>query len=417
MDAIPTSFLFIALVACLLASAFFSASETAMMAVNRYRLKARVAKNERAAILTQALLHKIEKLLGVILLGSSFVNSSAATLSTVIAFRVAGDEEWVLGVATALVTFSILIFSEAFPKVIAASRPEPVALASSYLLAALLKILSPIVYVVNIFVRGLLKIFRLGLESESSTKISPEELRLLVLEAGNFIEKKHHSILMNLFDLESITVNDVMTPRHQIEALDLAASADEIKRQLVTCHHTRLPVYEADSDNILGVVHVRMVPHLFQQEAIDIAMREVIRDPYFIPSGTPLFTQLQRFQETQQRLGLVVDEYGEMLGLVTLEDILEQMVGEFTTTSPNQVSLFKLQKDGSALIDGKAGLRELNRKLGCRFPVDGPKTLNGLILEFFEDIPEAGTCLQISEHRLEIVQTQGRSIKSVRLYP
>lgn len=416
MEDIPISWLFFGLILCIFASAFFSASETAMMALNRYRLNSQAREGNRFARKTQSLLKETDRLLGVILLGNTLLNTLAATLTTLISARLFAGNELALGLATLLVGFAILVFSEATPKVLAASYPQPLAYAASYPLAFLLKLFNPAVWFVNIFVAAMIRLLRLTQNSGEHSPLSSEELRLLVLEAGNFIEKKHHSILLNLFELESITVDDVMTPRHEIESIDLSAPEEEIRRQLATCHHTRLPIHEGNSDDVLGIVHVRKVLHAGLEALTPDSLREIMREPYFIPSGTPLFTQIQAFQENQRRIGLVVDEYGEMRGLVTLEDILEQMVGEFTSNSPATSGMMRAQEDGSTMVDGKSNLRELNRKLGTRFPLDGPKTLNGLILEYFEAIPEAGTCVEIAKHRMEIVQTQDRHIRSVRLY-
>jgi Mg2+/Co2+ transporter CorB len=416
LESIPLSALVLALVACLLTSAFFSAAETAMMALNRYRLHSHAREGNRFALRTAALLKHTDKLLGVILLGNTLINTLSATLSTLITAKLFAGNEFALGIATLLVAFAILVVSEAIPKVLAASYPQQMAYGASYPLSFLLRLFYPAVWFVNLFVAGLLRLFRLRRPDGEHAPLSREELRMLVLEAGHFIEKKHHSILMNLFELENISVDDVMTPRHEIEAINLSAPIDEIRRQLATCHHTRLPVYEDDRDNVLGIVHVRKVLHASLDDITHENLREIIRAPYFIPAGTPLFTQMQAFQENNRRIGLVVDEYGELRGLVTFEDILEQMVGEFTSNSPGYGTLAKPQGDGSTLLDGKANLRELNRKLGTSFPLTGPKTLNGLILEYFEAIPEQGTCLEIAGQRLEIVQTQDRNIKSVRLY-
>lgn len=392
-------------------------SETAMMAINRYRLASRAQAGHRPAILTQRLLQQTDRLLGVILLGNNFVNTICASVATLITFRLIGQNELALGLATSLVTFSILIFSEATPKIIAATHPEPVAYIACYPLYFLLKALYPAVWFVNLFVAALLKLLRLRTEPAGNHALSPEELRLLVVESARFMEKKHHSILLNLFELTNITVDDVMTPRHQIESIDLNADREILHEALLTCHHTRLPVHSGDPDNIIGILHVRKILSMRTEEINPDSLREVMRPAYFIPSGTPLFTQLQNFQENRRRMALVVDEYGELQGLVTLEDILEQIIGEFTTNSPAISGPFSSQADGTLLLDGATLLRDINRKLNTDFPLDGPKTLNGIILEFFEDIPDTGTCMIIAGHRIEIVQTQDRSIKTVRLIP
>ncbi|GAB7127450.1 HlyC/CorC family transporter [Silvimonas sp. JCM 19000] len=417
MDDIPLSELIIALVVCLLSSAFFSASETAMMAVNRFRLNARVQQGHRGAIRTRGLLDHTDRLLGVILLGNTLINTASAALSTVITARMFGTNQYALPIATLIVAFAILVISEATPKVLAANYADKAAVAFSYPLAILQKVFYPAVWFINLFVNGFLKLTRLSGKGHEHTPLSPEELRLLVLESGRFMEKKHQTILLNLFELANITVDDVMTPRHHIEALDLSADAEELRRQLYTCHHTRLPVYDDNPDNMVGILHTRKALSLREEEVDGDTIRTLIRPPYFIPSGTPLFTQLQNFQENRRRIGLVVDEYGELAGLVTLEDILEQIIGEFTTNAPNAASRYEPQADGSYLLDGASSLRELNRKLKLGFPLTGPKTLNGLILEYFEDIPDSGTCLTIAGERLEVVQTQDRSVKVIRLYP
>lgn len=388
-----------------------------MMAVNRYRLKNLVQQGHRGAQLATQLLNNTDKLLGVLLLGNNLINSASASLATVITFRLIGTDELALGIATVTVTFAILVFSEATPKVVAAAYPEKLAVTTSYPLTFLLRIANPAVWFVNLFVKGLLRLMHLNRNSrEEATSLSPEELRILVLEAGNFIDKKHHSILLNLFELQNITVDDVMTPRNQIEAVDIHADNEQLVEQLATAHHTRLPVYADRIDNILGVIHVRKVLHLSRDQITADSLKSIWREPYFIPSGTPLFTQLQKFQEGHRRQGLVVDEYGELMGLVTIEDILEEIIGEFTSSSPIHRGQAISQDDTGFLVEGATLLRELNRKLGCRFLLDGPKTLNGLILQYFQDIPEDSTCLEINGHRLEVLQTQDRQVRVVKIY-
>lgn len=417
MDDIPLSTLVIALLACLLLSGFFSMSETAMMAINRYRLASLSKQGNPAALRTTALLRQTDKLLGVILLGNTLINTAAATLTTLVTAKLFGNNEIALGIGTMLIAFAILIFSEATPKILAANHAEKIALAVSLPLRGLLWLFYPAVWFVNLFVAGLLRLMRLKTPSSEQQPLRPEELKILILEASHFIEKKHHSILLNLFELEKITVDDVMTPRHQVEALDLDRPIEEIRRQLASCQHTRLPIYRDDIGNIQGILHIRKVRLNPHEELNRTAIEDVMRPPYYIPAGTALFTQLQNFQENQRRLGLVVDEYGELQGLVSLEDILELIVGEFTTQTPTQAGQFRQLSDGAYLLEGRAVLRELNRKLQLDFPLEGPKTLNGLILEHFQAIPEDGTCMEIGSNRLEIVQTQDRSIKTVKLYP
>ena len=416
MDDIPLSVLLAVLALILVVSGFFSIAETSMMALNRYRLKYLVKRGNRGAKLTAQLLDKTDKLLGVILLGSNLLNAASATLVTVITVRLLGESEFALTIGTLSVTFAILVFSEITPKVMGAAYPERIAIPSSYILAPLLKLFYPVVWFVNLFVKLLLWLLRLK-PITADTRLNMEELRTLVLEAGHYIPPKHQSIFLNLFELENISVDDIMIPRNQIEAIDLDAPEEMIREQLATSHHTRLPVYRGRLDNIIGVIHIRHVLHQVRGNEINTEMlQEIVREPYFIPAGTSLFSQLQHFQENRHHIGLVVDEYGELLGLVSLEDILEEIVGEFTPHPAAHGGIYP-QDDGSWLVDGSCSLRDLNRKLKLNLPLDGPKTLNGLILEYFEDIPEAGTSFKIAGHTLEIIQTHGRVVKVVRIFP
>jgi Mg2+/Co2+ transporter CorB len=403
------------LIACVLVSAFFSISETSMMAINRYRLKHLSKSGHRGARLASQLLSRTDRLLGMVLLGNNLINAAATTIATVIAIRLFGEGELVLSLSTIAVAFLLLVFSEIAPKVIGASYPERVALAASHVLSPLLKLIGPLVWFINLFVGVLLWILRQKpLGATQAHTLSLEELRTLVLEGGNFLPKKHQNMLLNLFDLQAATVEDVMTPRSQIESIDLDGEPSEIRRQIATCNHTRLPAYRGKLDEVAGIIHVRKILNLgedIQRESL----QKLLREPYFVLMGTPLLTQLQNFQENQDRIGLVVDEYGELMGLISLEDILEEIIGEFTTQSPLQTGSFQRQSDGSILIEGGIPLRELNRKLGMKFPLDGPKTLNGLILEHLREIPEPGTSLRLAGYPLEIVQTQDRVVKSVRL--
>lgn len=419
MEDIPLHIMLLALILLLILSGFFSLSETSMMAINRYRLKHLAKQGNRAALLTTKLLDKTDRLLGVILLGNNLLNTAAATLVAVIISSYFSHNDFALLIGTICVTFAILIFSEITPKVIAAAYPERIALAASYVLTPLLKIFYPVVWFVNLFVSALLFILRLKpREADKTQKISPEELKTLVLEAGHFIQKKHQSMLLNLVDLETVTVDDVMVPRSQVEAIDLDANDELIHNQLLTCHHTLLPVYRGMQDNIVGIVHVRKVLNQMKSGRITAdTLEKVMRESYFIPSGTPLFSQMQLFQSSQNRVGLVVDEYGEWLGLVTLEDIIEEIIGEFTTQAPTHAGAFLKQADGSIIVEGSSLLRDLNRKLGLQLPIDGPKTLNGLILEHFQDIPEAGTGLNIAGYAMEIIQTKNQVVKVVKIYP
>lgn len=419
MDEIPLPLQLGALAILLMISAFFSIAETSLMSLNRYRLRHLARDGHRGARLASQLLSKTDKLLGVILLGNNFSNAASATLVTVISVELFGEGQLVLMFGTLAVTFAILVFSEISPKVIAAAYPEKLAFFCSYLLYPLLKLAYPAVWFINLFVSGVLRILGIKINfADTSHAITMEELRSIVSDAGSYIPKKNRTILLNLFDLEKITVDDVMTAHPQIEAIDFDAPLETILQHISTSHHTRLPVRQGPSEEIIGIIHIRKVMNQLRNGELDLDMlREVISEPYFIPSGTPLYTQMQQFQEKQQRIALVVDEYGELKGLVTLEDILEEIIGDFTTQSPLRTSTYRQEEDGSWLVDGSSSLRNLNKKLGLKLPLEGPRTLNGLVLEHFEDIPEAGTSFKIGSHTLEIVQTQDRIVKSVRIYP
>ena len=419
MDSISTSTLFAALAVLLLTSAFFSASETAMMAINRYRLRHAAESGVRGAMRAQALLNQTDKLLGVILLGNNLVNSASGTLSAVLAIRLFGAGEMVLFVATLLLTFLILVFSEVTPKVLGASFPERVAYPATLLLTPLLKLAYPVVWFVNLFVQGILRVLRIRQpEPGHVNRLGLEELRTIVLESSGLLPREHHRMLVNLLELEDITVDDVMTPRNQIESIDIEDDPERLRRQISTSHHTRLVVQQGSPDTLLGVLHVRRVLHALTGEELDPeTLKENLEEPYFVPAGTPLFTQLRNFQSSRRRLALVVDEYGELQGLVTLEDLLEEMVGEFTTQAPSDMGYLRREEDGSWLAEGSVLLRHLNRKLGLSLPLDGPKTLNGLLLEHFEDIPEAGVSIKLGDVPVEIVQTQDRAVKMARIYP
>lgn len=388
------------------------------MAVNRYRLRTLAKAGHRGARLAEWLLGQTDKLLGVVLLGNNLINAAAAALVTLISFRLFGESELALTLGTLSVTFLILVFSEVTPKVLGAAYPERIAPAASFVLAPMLKLFYPAVWFVNLFVQGLLRLLCLRPDDAAANSMGVEELRTLLAESGSFLPAQHRGILMNLFDLEHVTVDDAMRPRNQIEAIDMAAEADEIVRQLGTSHHARLPVYEGEPNNVLGVVHVRRALARLRETEFDAGeFRAWLREPYFIPSGTSLYTQLAQFQATRQSLGLVVDEYGELLGLVTVEDILEEIVGEFTAERPGGLAPSLREADGSCLVEGAASVRELNRKLGMELPVEGPRTLNGLLLEELEAMPEPGVSVLVAGYPVEIVQVQDRMVKTARIGP
>ena len=417
-DHIPLGWLFGALGAMLAFSGFFSMSETCMMALNRYRLKHLVREGNRGARLASALLDKTDELLAFILAGNTVINAATTILVAEIARRLLGDGDYTLAIATAAASFAILIFAEILPKILGATHSEAIALGASYVLTPLIRITKPIMWVINVIVRWLLKLLRIEQVGESADPLSMEELRTLVLEGGKFIPKKHRTIFLNLFELEDMTVDDTMTPRGQIEHVDLKDELEEVRNKIATAHHTRLVVCEGGLDNVVGVLHVRKVLNATRREQITLEqLREITREPYFVPEGTPLLDQLSNFQDNQRHLGLVVDEYGEILGLVTMKEILEEIVGEFTSQAIGSASLFHKEADGSVIADGFCSLRVLNRKAGFDFPLEGPKTINGLLLEQLEDIPDPGTTVEVSGHVVEIMQVQNRMVKVVRIQP
>jgi Mg2+/Co2+ transporter CorB len=418
MDDIPASTLAITLAVLLLVSGFFSLAETAMMAANRLRLKHRAQRNATGARTALTLLAQTDRLLGVILLGNNLINAACATLTAVLAERLFGAGQWTLAAGTVAITFLILVFSEVTPKVVGAAYADRLAPLVSLGLAPLLKIAKPAVWFVNLFVQALLKLLRIAPPKDGNVTLSQEEIRALVLEGNQYFRGKHRAMLANLFDLEAVTVEDVMVPRPQIHALDLSSKPSLLRQQLATSYHTRLPVYEGSPDQILGILHLKNVVGLMQDGEIDPeSIRPLLRKPYFVPAGTSLLTQLTQFQADRQRIGLVVDEYGELKGLVTIEDIVEEIIGEFTTTAPEAGEGMRREADGSVTVDGMASLRAINRRLGTRFPLGGPKTLNGLIVDHLGDIPEAGASFRVAGQSVEIVQTQDRAVKVVRLLP
>lgn len=395
-------------------------AETALMAANRHRLRHLAKRGNRAAATTLWLLERTDKLLSLILIVNTLINALATALVTAIAISMFGNEESVITIATAAVAFLLIVFAEISPKVIGATYPERIALPISFILKPLMSLAKPVIWFVNLFVSGFLKLLRIKTGGGThEQRLSREELRSIVLEGGNFIPQKHQSILLNLFDLEKISVEDVMTPRAQIEALNLSVPVEEITHQLTTCYHNKLPVYEGEINRIVGILHVRKAMALInQEEELTVAhFRALLSAPYFIPQDTDVLTQLQYFQENHERLAIVVDEYGEVQGLVTLDDIIEEMIGEFTTSMPGatRANAFNWDENGECLLEGSTSLRDINKYLGLSLPLDGPKTLNGLLLEVLRDIPEANIGLKIADCIMEIVQTQNQAIKVVKL--
>lgn len=416
MEDIPLHVLIEALILMILLSAFFSASETAMMSVNRYRLRHLAKGKHRGAALTQTLLQRPDRLIGLILLGSNFVNIAASSLSTIIFYRLMGEAG--IAIAAVLLTLVILIFGEVTPKTLALLQPERIAFPVAYILTPLLRLMYPIVWVTNSIANGLLKLVGVTPQGTAMQQLSRDELRTVVNEAGALIPRRHQRMLLNILDLENVSVDDIMIPRSEIVGIDLDNDMDEILRLLTSSQHTRLPIYREGIDHVLGIIHLRNALYLIAQERLTKeSLQGIAREAYFIPEGTSLHTQLLNFQRQKRRIALVVDEYGDILGLVTLEDILEEIVGEFTTDAASTLRDIHPQEDGSFLLDGGANVRELNRLMEWELPTDGPKTLNGLIIEHLESIPEPGTSLLIAGYPVEIVQTSANAVKTAKIYP
>jgi len=395
-------------------------AETALMAANKYRLRHLAKRGHRGAVTTLWLLERTDKLLSLVLIANTLINAMATALVTAIAILFFGHEESVITIATASVAFLLIVFAEIAPKVIGATYPENISLGTSVVLKPLMSLAKPAIWFVNLFVSAILR--PLGIRGGAGAhqqRLSAEELRTVVLEGGNFMPQKHKSILLNLFDLEKISVEDIMTPRSQVEALNLSLPVDEIKAQLTTCYHNKLPVHDGEINRIVGILHVRKAVGLLNQadELTAEHFRELLTEPYFIPQDTDVFTQLQYFQENKERLGIIVDEYGEVQGLVTLEDIIEEMIGDFTTSTPDtaRVDAMAWNPKGECLLEGSTPLRDINKKLGLDLPLDGPKTVNGLLLEQLQDIPEFPIALKVGGIVFEVVQVQNQSIKVVKL--
>jgi len=415
VDDISIEILGITLFCLFIMSAFFSSSETSMMTLNRYRLRHLVKEGQRSAVLAERLLSKPDKLLGLILFGNTLVNAAAAAVATVIGLKLYGEPG--IAVATIVLSVLILIFGEVAPKTFAALYPERVAFPASYVLTVLDKILYPFIWLINRIANSLMTVVGLNPEVTESLPLSREELRTIVLEAGNLIPMRHQRMLISILDLENITVDEIMVPRNDIAGIDINDSSDDIIEQISNCQHTRLPVYRDSIDNIVGILHVRSFPRILADKD-DFSSEDLVaftKEPYFVPLGTPLHIQLRNFQRQKIRMGLVVDEYGDIQGIVTLEDILEEIVGEFTTDIQTFNQDIHIQADGTIMIDGTAMIRDINKQLHWDLPTDGPKTLNGLILEQLETIPDPGTSMRIGRFTVEIMQIADNAVKTVRI--
>ncbi|KKC98032.1 MULTISPECIES: HlyC/CorC family transporter [Photobacterium] len=418
MDDISTGALFSLLVLLLLISGYFSGSETGMMSINRYKLRHLASQGHRGAKRVEKLLDRPDRLIGLILIGNNLVNILASAIATILGMRLYGD----LGVAiaTGALTMAVLVFAEVTPKTLAALYPEKVAYSSSILLRILMKLLYPLVWFVNGITNGFLRLLGMRVDNMNDATLSSDELRTVVNEAGSLIPRRHQDMLLSILDLENVTVEDLMVPRNEIVGININDDWKSIVRQLSHAAHGRIVLYRDNIDEVVGMLRVREAYRLMMDKN-DFSKENLLRAAdkvYFIPEGTPLNIQLLKFQRRKERIGLIVDEYGDIQGLITLEDILEEIVGEFTTSiSPTLAEEITPQSDGSLLIEGTANIRELNKSLNWDLPTDGPRTLNGLILEHLEDIPDSILSVSVAGYQMEIVEISDNMIKLVKILP
>ena len=411
MESLSTFWLSVLLFVLILASAFFSASETSMMAINRYRLKSLSAKNNHQAKRVEKLLKNIDYLIGGILLGNNFVNILAASIATLLAIKLWGEGSVIL--ASLTLTVIILIFAETTPKTYAAKNPEKIALPASWLLEVLIKVFRPLIFLISYISKSILKLF--GLKNINNDILNSEELRMAVVDSKPMLSKNYRKMLLNIIDLEKVKVEDIMIPHHELVSVDIN-NEDEIFEQLKRVQHTRLLIFDGSENNIIGTIHMRDVVNVYAKDEMDIsAIKELIREPYFIPEGTPLSHQLEHFKNQKRRLGIVVDEYGEVQGMVVLDDILEEIVGQFTSSQSESINEINLQDDGSYLVDPRISIREINSALKVKLPFDNAKTLNGLILEHLQSFPQHNVSLKIESLIIEIVRVNKQGIKLVKI--
>ena len=414
MNDIPLSVLIGILVFMLVLSAFFSGSETSLMTLNRYRLRHLVKLKHSGAIKAHRLLQRPDRLLGLILLSNSFVNNFASSIATVIAIKLYADDESVLAIASGLLTLVMVICSEVTPKTLAAIKPESLAFPAAWIYTPLLKVFYPVVWVVNIFVKLLLRLFGVDANKSSRDSLNKDELKSIITEAESLMPLRYQKMLLGILDLESATVEDIMTPRNEIVGIDLEASIEDIITQIKTSPHSRLAVYKKSIDRVVGFLHLRNVVVLVNKDNFDKqSIINLLIKPAFIPENTPVHTQMLRFKNEKIRIGLVVDEYGDVQGLVTLDDLLQEIVGELIVDD----EIARKQSDGSYLIDASITVRELNRVMNWSLPTEGPKTLNGLIIDFMETIPKSGTSIKLQGHPLEIIKRDENAVKLVKFLP
>lgn len=418
MDDISTGALFSLLVLLLVISGYFSGSETGMMALNRYKLRHMANQGHRGAKRVEKLLSRPDRLIGLILIGNNLVNILASAIATILGMRLYGDMG--VAIATGALTLVVLVFAEVTPKTLAALYPERVSYISSVVLQLLMKVLYPLVVFVNAITNGFLRLMGLKVSNHSDAKLSSDELRTVVNEAGELIPRRHQDMLLSILDLENVTVEDLMVPRNEIAAININDDWKSLVRQLSHSAHGRIVLYRDCIDEVVGMLRVREAYRLMMDKN-DFSKENLLRaadEVYFIPEGTPLNIQLLKFQRNKQRIGLIVDEYGDIQGLITLEDILEEIVGEFTTSiSPTLAEEITPQADGSLMIEGSANIRDLNKSLNWGLPTDGPRTLNGLILEHLEDIPDSQLSIEVDGYQMEIVEISDNMVKLVRILP
>lgn len=416
MNDISIGMLITVVLLMIVVSAFFASTETALMSLNRYRLRHKALSGNRSAKLTEHLLTKPDRLIGVILLGNTFANVGTATLTTILALRVYGESGLVA--ASGVASILMFVFGDLAPKTFGALHPERLALASAWVYVVLDKVLYPVVWCANLAANSLLKLLGVSPQQVTNHSLSRDELRTVVAEAGGVIPQGHQRMLVSILDLEKITVEDIMIPRNDIAAIDANDDWDDILEQLRTSPHTRLPVYDGTMDNMIGILHLKVVAQhlahgqLDREELLSLARA---REPMFVPTGTSLNTQLQNFQRNRRRIAIIVNEYGDVQGLVTLEDLLEEIVGEFTTDPATLHREIHQEPNGSFVVSGSINVRTLNRTLGWLLPTDGPRTLNGLIFEHLESIPEAGMSFRLGPYTVEILQMADNVVKMARL--
>lgn len=414
MNDIPLYYIFLLLLLLILLSAFFSGSETGLISLNRYRLKHLAEKNHGGALRALNLLSNPEKLISLILLGNNFINILITQVATYLGYRLYGEAG--IAIATGVLTLVLLLFAEITPKTLAAARPERFAFPAAYVYQPLSKILAPVVFVINWLAQMFIRPFSPRDNVNVSDALNSDELRVAVAETSGLIPESHRDMLISILDLETVTVDDIMVPRNEIVGIDLAENWNDTLKQITNLSYTRIPIYSENIDNLIGLAQLRKIlPLMMDDEFNPESLAAITRPSYFIPEGTPLTTQLINFRKNKRRMGFVVDEYGDVQGLVTIEDILEEIVGEFTTDPSALHQDFYMDADGNYLVDGSTHVRVLNRNLQIDLPTNGPKTLNGLILEHMEFIPDAGTSLKIADYPIEVMQVKGNMIKTVRL--